>query len=94
MLTYGVMLLHDSALPHMSTAPRIRSLLEHFNRELFYYPPYITDFAPSYCNFFTNLKNWLQSQRFKNNEVLMQGVKTWLSSQAADFFDTLTHSWS
>jgi hypothetical protein len=26
--------------------------------------------------------------------VLMQGVKTWLSSQAADFFDTLTHSWS
>jgi hypothetical protein len=29
------------------------------------------------------------SQRFKNNE-LMEGVKTWLSSQAADFFDTGT----
>jgi hypothetical protein len=37
---------------------------------------------------FTYLKNWLWSQRFNNNEELMEGVKTWLSSQAADFFDT------
>jgi hypothetical protein len=27
---------------------------------------------------------------FKNNEELMEGVKTWLSSMAADFFDTGT----
>jgi hypothetical protein len=25
---------------------------------------------------------------FSNNEELMEGVKTWLSSTAADFFDT------
>jgi hypothetical protein len=25
---------------------------------------------------------------FNNNEELMEGVKTWLSSQVADFFDT------
>jgi hypothetical protein len=25
---------------------------------------------------------------FNNNEELMEGVKTWLSSMAADFFDT------
>jgi hypothetical protein len=31
------------------------------------------------------LKNWLGSQRFKNNVELMEGVKTWLSSQVADF---------
>jgi hypothetical protein len=31
--------------------------------------------------------NWLTSQRFNNNEF-MEGVKTWLSSQAADLFDT------
>jgi hypothetical protein len=37
---------------------------------------------------FTYLNNWLRSQRFNNNEELMEGVKTWLSSQAADFFDT------
>jgi hypothetical protein len=30
----------------------------------------------------------LGSQRFNNNEEFMEGVKTWLSSQAADFFDT------
>jgi hypothetical protein len=37
---------------------------------------------------FTYLKNWLRSQRFSNNEELMEGVKTWLSSQVTDFFDT------
>jgi hypothetical protein len=36
---------------------------------------------------FTYLKNWLRSQRFNNNEGLMEGVKTWLSSLAAGFFD-------
>jgi hypothetical protein len=30
----------------------------------------------------------LVSQRFNNNEELMECVNTWLSSQAADFFDT------
>jgi hypothetical protein len=37
---------------------------------------------------FTYLKNWLGSQRFNNNEGLMEDVETWLSLQAADFFDT------
>jgi hypothetical protein len=36
---------------------------------------------------FIHLKNWSRSQHFKNNEV-MEGVKTWLSLQMADFFDT------
>jgi hypothetical protein len=27
------------------------------------------------------------SQHFNSNEELMEGVRTWLSSQAADFFD-------
>jgi hypothetical protein len=30
----------------------------------------------------------LESQCFNNNEELMEDVKTWMSSQAADFFDT------
>jgi hypothetical protein len=30
----------------------------------------------------------LGSQHFNNNEELMEGVKTWLSSQVTDFFDT------
>jgi hypothetical protein len=30
----------------------------------------------------------VRSQSFNNNEELMEGVKTWLSSPAAHFFDT------
>jgi histone-lysine N-methyltransferase SETMAR len=62
--------------------------LEHFYWEFFDYPPYSPDLALSNYHVFTHLKNWLGSQRFNNNEDLMEGVKTWLSSQAADFFDT------
>jgi hypothetical protein len=63
-------------------------MLEHLYWELFDHPPYSPDLAPSDYHLFTYLKNWLRSQRFNNYEELMEGVKTWLSSQAADFFDT------
>jgi hypothetical protein len=84
MLTYGVVFLHDNARPH--TAAKKRALLEHFNWELFGYPPYSPDLAPNDYHLFTYLNNWLGSQRFNNNKELIKGVKTWLSSQAADFF--------
>jgi hypothetical protein len=63
-------------------------LLEHFNWELFDNPPYSPDLSPSGYHLFTYLKNWLGLQSFNNNEELMEGVKMWLSLQAADFFDT------
>jgi hypothetical protein len=78
---------HDNARPHTAAA-RTRALLEHFNWELFDDPPYGPNLALSDCHLFTYLKNWFRSQRFNNNEQLMEGVKTWLSSQAADIFDT------
>jgi transposase len=74
MLTYGVMLLHDNSRPH--TAARTRALLEHFNWELFDYPPYSPDLAPSDYHLFICLKNLAESQRFTNNEELMEVVKT------------------
>jgi hypothetical protein len=55
---------------------------------LFDHPPYNHDLAPSDFHLFAYLKNWLRSQRFNNNEKFMEGVKTCLSSQATDFFDT------
>jgi transposase len=88
MLTSGLVLFHDNACPHMSTTVHTQALLEHFNWELFDHPPYSPDLAPSDYHLFTYLKNWLGSQCFNNNEELMQGVKMWLSSQVADFFDT------
>jgi transposase len=85
MLTSGVVLLHDKAHPHTATCTR--ALLEHFNWELLYHPPYSSDLTPRDYHLFTYLKNWLGSQCF-NNEELMEGVKTWLSSQATEFSDT------
>jgi hypothetical protein len=64
------------------------ALPEHFNWELFDHLPCSSDLAPSDYHLFTYLKNWLESQIFNNNEEMMEGVKTWLSSQAADLFDT------
>jgi hypothetical protein len=72
--------------PH--TAARTRTLLEYFYWELFHHLPYSPDLAPNDYQLFTYLKNWLRSQCFSNNKELMEGVKTWLSSQVADFFDT------
>jgi transposase len=72
MLTYGVVILHDGALPR--TVARTWQLLERFNWELFDHPPYSPDLAPNDYHLFTHLKNWLRSQRFNNNE-LMKGLK-------------------
>jgi hypothetical protein len=63
-------------------------LLEHLNWELFDHPSYSPDLTPSVYHLFTYLKNWLRSQRFNNNEELIEGVETWLRSQGAYFFDT------
>jgi hypothetical protein len=70
------------------TAARTRALLGHFNWELFDHLPYSHELAPNHYHPLTYLKNWLGSQRFNNNEELREGVKTWLSSQAADIFNT------
>jgi histone-lysine N-methyltransferase SETMAR len=83
MLTSGIVLLHN-ARPHITASTR--ALLEHFNWDLFDHLPYSHDLALSNYHLFTYLKNWLESQCFNSNE-LTEGVKTWLSSQAADFFD-------
>jgi hypothetical protein len=86
MLTYSVVLLHDSTCLH--TAACTQPLLQHFSREFFDHPSYSPNLAPINYHLFTYLKNWLRSQHFNNNEGLMEGVKTWQSSQPADFFDT------
>jgi hypothetical protein len=84
LLTSGVVLLHANVCLHMSTAARTRALLEYSNWELFDQLPYTPDLALSNYQLFTYLKNWLQSQCLNNNEILMEGVKMWLRSQAAD----------
>jgi hypothetical protein len=74
-------LFHDNSCLH--TAARTRALLEHFDHPS--YSPYL---APNDYLLFTFLKKRLGSQDFNNNEELIEGVKMFLSSQAANFFDT------
>jgi hypothetical protein len=71
--------------PH--TADRTSALLEHFIWELSDHPAYSLGLALSDYHLLTYLKNWLRSQCLSSNEELMEGVKKWLSSQVADFFD-------
>jgi hypothetical protein len=76
-------LLHDNV--HPDAAGCTQALREHLNWKLFDHPPYSPDLASRHYHLFTYPKNWLRSQCFNSNEELMKGVKTWLSSQAADF---------
>jgi hypothetical protein len=80
-------LLHDNV--HSHTAARTWTLPEHFSWELFDHP-YSPHLAPSDYHLCTYLKKWLRSQCFSSIEKLIEGVKTWLSSQVTDFFDTDT----
>jgi hypothetical protein len=59
-----------------------------FGVVLFDHPPYSPHLTLSNCQLFTYLKNWFTSQCFNTNKELMEGVKTCLGSQAADFFHT------
>jgi histone-lysine N-methyltransferase SETMAR len=91
MLTSSVVPLHVSAHPH--TAAHTQAMLKYFNWELFGHPPYSPHLAPSDYHLFTYLKNWMGSQSFNNNE-LTKGIKTWMSSWAADFSDRHTKTYS
>jgi hypothetical protein len=86
MLTSCVVFFHDNVIPH--TATRIRGVRGHFNWELFDHLFYSPDLAPSDYHLFIYRKHRLRSQRFNNNEELMEGVKMWLTSQTTDFFGT------
>jgi hypothetical protein len=57
MLTYSVVLLHDNAHLHMSTAARTLALLKHFTWELFNHPPNSPDLALCDYHPFTYPKN-------------------------------------
>jgi hypothetical protein len=54
---------------------------------LFDQPPYSPDLTLSDYHLFIYLKNLLVLLCFSNSE-LKEGIKTWLTSQAVDFFDT------
>jgi hypothetical protein len=73
MQTSDVVLLHNNEGPH--TAARTRALVEHLNWELFDYPSYSLDFAPSDYHSLPTRRPVFLSKRLDNNEELMEVSK-------------------
>lgn len=63
-------------------------LLENFSWDVLDHPPYSPDLAPSDLHLFPNMKKWLGSQRFTDDEELKDSVSGWLRAQAAEFYST------
>ncbi|GBM97303.1 hypothetical protein AVEN_181155-1 [Araneus ventricosus] len=82
MLSGGIVLLHDNARPH--TAAATQELLDQFGWEIFDYPPYSPDLAPSDFHLFLKLKKFLGGERFRSDEELENAVTTWLNELAEE----------
>lgn len=85
-LSKKVILFHDNARPH--SARQTRDLLDRFKWEIFGHPPYSPDLAPSDFHLFPQLKNHLGGKRFATEELLKEEVERWVSSLAADWYNS------
>jgi hypothetical protein len=78
MLSWGIVMLYDSASPH--TATTMQDLIATLGWEQFDHPPYGSDLVSSDLHVFLHLKTFLRGQWFHNNEV-REAVNTWFASQ-------------
>jgi hypothetical protein len=69
-----------------NTAASTNALIKLFNCEIFDHPPYSPDLAPNDYHLFTKMV-WSATQRFHNNEELMDGASNWLHNLTAPLFD-------
>jgi histone-lysine N-methyltransferase SETMAR len=51
------------------------------------HPPYSPDLAPSDYHLFLHLKKFLGGRQFDDEDDLKDAVQTWLTSQAAAFYE-------
>jgi histone-lysine N-methyltransferase SETMAR len=84
-LSTGVVLLHDSVRSH--TAASTCALLADFAWDVFSYPPYSLDLAPSDFHLFIHLKQFFDSMREGSDEEVKKTVKDWFSGLVADIYD-------
>jgi hypothetical protein len=86
MLASCVLILHGNARSHNSC---LYSSTAGVVQLAVVWPPSMQpNLAPPDYYLFSYLKNWLGSECINNNKEFMEGVKTWLSSQVADVFDS------
>jgi hypothetical protein len=81
MLTYSVVLLHENALLQLLALEHCWSISTGSCLTTLH-------LVASDYHLCIYMKSWFGSQHFNKSEELMEGVRTWLSSQAAEFSDT------
>ena len=89
MLSRGVILLQDNALPHLAQASK--NQLQTFGWEILEHPPYSPDL--SHCDFhvFGPLKKSLKGRRLASNEEVKDTVEEWFRTQLHSFFTDGIH---
>ncbi|GBN02521.1 hypothetical protein AVEN_31191-1 [Araneus ventricosus] len=76
---------HDNTCPHTDAATQ--EILDKFGWEIFDYPLYRPDLAPSDFHLFLKLKEFLGGKRFGSDEELENAVTTWLNELASEEYD-------
>jgi hypothetical protein len=79
LLSQGVLLLHDNALPCITHTTL--NLLNTWHWEILPYPPYSPDLAPLDFHMFAKLKKHVQVLCFQTDEDIQEEVKLWLCLQ-------------
>ncbi|XP_025159886.1 histone-lysine N-methyltransferase SETMAR-like [Harpegnathos saltator] len=75
----------DNARSH--TARLTQDLFVSFGWNIVTHPPYSPDLAPSDYHLFNKLKEFLDGQRFSNDEEVMQTVTKWLQEVKRTVYD-------
>ncbi|GBO45154.1 Histone-lysine N-methyltransferase SETMAR [Araneus ventricosus] len=73
-------------MPH--SARVTQQLIGSFGWEQMNHPPYSPDLAPSDFHLFLHLKRFLSGRSFDEDEKVKGVLTSWLTSQAATFYNT------
>jgi len=84
LLSKGVFLLHDNASPHR--AAHTVDTLSALKFEVLKHPPYSPDLAPLDFHLFGPMKEHLRSQKFADDNKVMEAVQSWLKAMPKSFF--------
>jgi len=84
LLSKRVFLLHDNASPHR--AEYTVDTLHALKFEVSKHPPYSPDLAPLDFHLFGPMKEQLRSQKFADDNKVMEAVQSWLKAMPKHFF--------
>ena len=84
MLSDGIILLHDNALPH--NANPVRNKLQRFGWETLQHPPYSPDLSPCDFHISGDLKKEVRGRLFHSDEEVQKCARLWMHQRAISFY--------